>query len=50
VILTVIALSFLLLLIAFRSLLIPVQAAITNLLSAAAAFGVVTAVFQWGWA
>jgi uncharacterized membrane protein YdfJ with MMPL/SSD domain len=49
VIFTVIALSFLLLLIAFRSLLIPVQAAITNLLSAAAAFGVVTAVFQWGW-
>ena len=49
VILTVIGLSFLLLLIAFRSLLIPVQAAITNLLSAAAAFGVVTAVFQWGW-
>ena len=49
VILTVIALSFLLLLIAFRSLLIPIQAAITNLLSAAAAFGVVTAVFQWGW-
>ncbi|MSY98412.1 MAG: MMPL family transporter, partial [Actinobacteria bacterium] len=49
VILTVIGLSFLLLLIAFRSLLIPLQAAITNLLSAAAAFGVVTAVFQWGW-
>ena len=35
--------------IAFRSLLIPLQAAITNLLSAAAAFGVLTAAFQWGW-
>jgi uncharacterized membrane protein YdfJ with MMPL/SSD domain len=35
--------------IAFRSLLIPLQAAVTNLLSAAAAFGVLTAAFQWGW-
>jgi uncharacterized membrane protein YdfJ with MMPL/SSD domain len=35
--------------IAFRSLLVPLQASVTNLLSAAAAFGVVTAVFQWGW-
>jgi uncharacterized membrane protein YdfJ with MMPL/SSD domain len=49
VILTVIALSFVLLMVAFRSLLIPLQAAITNLLSAAAAFGVLTACFQWGW-
>jgi uncharacterized membrane protein YdfJ with MMPL/SSD domain len=46
---TVILLGFLLLMIAFRSLLIPLQAAITNLLSAAAAFGVLTATFQWGW-
>jgi uncharacterized membrane protein YdfJ with MMPL/SSD domain len=46
---TVILLGFLLLMIAFRSLLIPLQAAITNLLSAAAAFGVLTACFQWGW-
>ena len=46
---TIIGLSFLLLMVAFRSLLIPVQAAVTNLLSAAAAFGVVTACFQWGW-
>jgi predicted nucleic acid-binding Zn-ribbon protein len=46
---TVILLGFLLLMIAFRSLLIPLQAAITNLLSAAAAFGVLTAAFQWGW-
>ena len=49
VILTVIALSFLLLMLAFRSLLVPVQAAVTNLLSVAAALGVLTAVFQWGW-
>ncbi len=49
VILTVIALSSVLLLVAFRSLLIPVGAAIANSLAAAAAFGVLTAVFQWGW-
>ena len=46
---TVILLGFLLLMVAFRSLLIPLQAALTNLLSAAASFGVLTAVFQWGW-
>jgi uncharacterized membrane protein YdfJ with MMPL/SSD domain len=46
---TVILLGFILLMIAFRSVLIPLQAAITNLLSAAAAFGVLTAAFQWGW-
>jgi uncharacterized membrane protein YdfJ with MMPL/SSD domain len=46
---TVILLGFLLLMVAFRSILIPLQAAITNLLSAAASFGVLTAVFQWGW-
>ncbi|NUP48854.1 MAG: MMPL family transporter [Catenulispora sp.] len=41
--------SFLLLVIAFRSLLIPAITAAVNLLSAAASFGVLTAVFQWGW-
>lgn len=41
-------LSFLLLMAVFRSLLIPLTAAIMNLLSAAAAFGIVTAVFQDG--
>jgi uncharacterized membrane protein YdfJ with MMPL/SSD domain len=46
---TVVLLGALLLMIAFRSLLIPVQAAATNLLSAAAAFGVLVAAFQWGW-
>jgi putative drug exporter of the RND superfamily len=45
----VVALSFILLMIVFRSLAIPVTAAIMNLLSAAASFGVITAVFQWGW-
>ena len=49
VIAVVLALSFVLLMIAFRSLLIPLQAAVTNLLCAAAAFGVLTATFQWGW-
>ena len=46
----VVALSLLLLMVAFRSLLIPAVAAVMNLLSVAAAFGVTVAVFQWGWA
>ena len=45
----VVLLSSLLLTAVFRSLLIPLIAAAMNLLSVAAAFGVVTAVFQWGW-
>jgi RND superfamily putative drug exporter len=45
----VVALSLLLLMIVFRSLLIPATAAVMNLLSAGAAFGVIVAVFQWGW-
>jgi RND superfamily putative drug exporter len=45
----VIALSFLLLAVVFRSLLVPLLAATMNLLSVAAAFGVVTAVFEKGW-
>ena len=45
----VIGLSFLLLLVAFRSLLIPVTAAVMNMLAAGASFGVVVAIFQWGW-
>jgi putative drug exporter of the RND superfamily len=45
----VVGLSFLVLLLAFRSLLVPVKAAAMNLLSVAAAYGVVTAVFQLGW-
>ncbi len=49
VIAAVIALGFFVLMIAFRSLLIPAQAAVANVLSAAAAFGIVTACFQFGW-
>jgi putative drug exporter of the RND superfamily len=45
----VVALSFVVLLLAFRSLLVPVKAAAMNLISVAAAYGVVTAVFQLGW-
>ena len=45
----VVLLSFLLLMAVFRSLLIPAMAAVMNLLSVSAAFGVVVAVFQWGW-
>jgi RND superfamily putative drug exporter len=46
----VVLLSFLLLIAVFRSLLIPAVAAVMNLLTAGASFGVITAVFQWGWA
>jgi RND superfamily putative drug exporter len=45
----VVGLSFILLSVVFRSLLIPLKAAIMNLLSVGAAFGVLVAVFQWGW-
>ena len=46
----VLALSFVLLMIVFRSLLVPLKAVVMNVLSIAAAYGVVVAVFQWGWA
>jgi len=46
---TVIGLSFLLLMMVFRSVLVPIKAALLNLLSIGAAYGVVVAVFQWGW-
>ncbi len=45
----VLGLSFLLLMLVFRSLLIPAIAAVMNLLTAGASFGLITAVFQWGW-
>jgi len=45
----VVILSMLLLMILFRSILIPIKAAAMNLLSICAAFGVVVAGFQWGW-
>jgi RND superfamily putative drug exporter len=46
----VVILSFLLLMAVFRSILVPLKAAIMNLLSVGAAYGVIVAVFQWGWA
>ncbi|MBA2955671.1 MMPL family transporter [Nocardioides sp. MAH-18] len=45
----VIAVSFLLLMMVFRSILVPVKAAVMNLLSIGAAYGILVAVFQWGW-
>jgi len=45
----VVLLGALLLMVAFRSILIPLTAAVMNLLAAGASFGVVVAVFQWGW-
>jgi RND superfamily putative drug exporter len=49
VIAVVVLLAFLLLMSTFRSLWIPVKAAVLNLLSIGAAYGVIVAVFQWGW-
>ncbi len=46
----VVAMSYLLLMVLFRSLLVPLKAAALNLLSVAAAYGVLVMVFQWGWA
>ena len=45
----VIVLSFLLLMFVFRSILVPLKAALLNLLSIGAAYGVLVMVFQWGW-
>ena len=45
----VVGLSFILLLIAFRSLVIPLTAAVMNLLAAGGSFGLVVAIFQYGW-
>lgn len=45
----VVGLSMAVLLVAFRSVVLPLVGALLNLFSAAAAFGVVVAVFQWGW-
>jgi RND superfamily putative drug exporter len=46
----VLILSFILLMAVFRSILVPLKAVVMNLLSIAAAYGVLVAVFQWGWA
>ena len=48
-ILAVVLISFVLLTIAFRSVVIAIKAAALNLLSIGAAYGVIVAVFQWGW-
>jgi RND superfamily putative drug exporter len=45
----IVGLGFLLLLVAFRSLVVPLTAAAMNLVAAAASFGILVAVFQWGW-
>ena len=47
---TVLAGSFILLMMVFRSLFVPFKAAVMNLLSIGAAYGVLVAVFNWGWA
>jgi len=46
---TILLLSFVLLMLVFRSLLVPLKAVIMNLLSVGAAYGVIVAIFQWGW-
>jgi RND superfamily putative drug exporter len=48
-IILVIGLTLLLLMIVFRSLIVPIKAAIAILLSIASSFGVLVAIFQWGW-
>jgi RND superfamily putative drug exporter len=45
----VLAMSFLLLMLAFRSILVPLKAVLLNLLSIGAAYGIMVAIFQWGW-
>ena len=49
VIIAVVAVSFLLLTTAFRSVMIATKAAILNILSIGAAYGVIVAIFEWGW-
>ena len=45
----VLALSFLLLMAVFRSIVVPIKAVVMNVLSIASAYGIVVAIFQWGW-
>jgi len=49
IVLFVLALSFIVLMVMLRSLLLPLKAVLMNLLSIGAAFGVLVAIFQWGW-
>ena len=46
----VLAMSLVLLMLVFRSVLVPLKAVVLNLLSIGAAYGVMVMVFQWGWA
>jgi RND superfamily putative drug exporter len=48
--LAILLFSFVLLMLVFRSLLVPLKAVIMNLLSIGASYGVIVAIFQWGWA
>ena len=45
----ILVMSFILLMLVFRSLLVPLKAVIMNLLSIGAAYGVIVAIFQYGW-
>ncbi len=45
----VIGASFLLLMVVFRSILVPIKAALMNVLAAGSAYGILVAIFQWGW-
>jgi RND superfamily putative drug exporter len=49
IVLFVLALSFIVLMVMLRSLILPLKAVLMNLLSIGAAFGVLVAIFQWGW-
>ncbi|WP_433180228.1 MMPL family transporter [Actinoallomurus sp. CA-150999] len=49
VMIIVVVVALVLLVIAFRSIIVPIKAALMNMLSIGAAYGVVVAVFQWGW-
>jgi uncharacterized membrane protein YdfJ with MMPL/SSD domain len=49
IVLFVLALSFVVLMVMLRSLVLPLKAVLMNLLSIGAAFGVLVAIFQWGW-
>jgi uncharacterized membrane protein YdfJ with MMPL/SSD domain len=49
IILFVLALSFIVLMVMLRSLILPLKAVLMNLLSIGAAFGILVAIFQWGW-
>jgi uncharacterized membrane protein YdfJ with MMPL/SSD domain len=50
IVLFVLGLSFIVLVILLRSIVLPLKAVVMNLLSVGAAYGVLVAVFQWGWA